>query len=137
MAKNEVQLRIRCPVCGMVSWQNTLNAHHEFELLYQQKIGWRKWKWLRQIDPKGKAARELKVLLALRLRQIADRLEREATVAELGARGFEKMVPSASIMSASLSNPKETVSWSLPMTPRNAPVMRATVPFSMHSPNAS
>jgi len=62
----------------MVVWQNRLNADHEFEFLAQQSIGRRKWKWLRNYDPRGVAARTLKFLLARKLRKIADRLEREA-----------------------------------------------------------
>jgi len=62
----------------MVTWQNTLNAYHDFELLTQQKIGRRKWKWLRKRDDLGQAARVLRLLLAKRLRQIAERLEAEA-----------------------------------------------------------
>ncbi len=78
MAKFETQIRMRCPVCGMVVWQNTLNAHHDFEMLTQQKIGRRSWRWKRKVDSLGQGARAFKVLLAHRLRQIAARLEREA-----------------------------------------------------------
>jgi len=75
----------------MVVWQNTLNARHEFELLTQQKTGGRKWRWQRGIDPVGKAARMFKLLLAQRLRQIADRLEAEARRWDFTSTSVEKL----------------------------------------------
>jgi hypothetical protein len=86
----EVQLRIRCPVCGMVSWQNTLNRKHEFEFLTQQKVGGRTWRWLRNLDPRGQATKVFKLLLARRLRQIAERLELEATREEYTLTSVER-----------------------------------------------
>lgn len=77
------QMRLRCPICGMVSWQSSLNREHQFEVLIQERIpgqgGKGKcWKWLRNFDPVGMGTRTLKLLLVKKLRQVADRLEMEA-----------------------------------------------------------
>jgi len=73
-----IVFRMRCPVCGMVVWQKRVNTQQNFEILGQQSFGRGKLRWLRHLDPRGEAVRIFKLLLARRLRQIADRLEREA-----------------------------------------------------------
>jgi hypothetical protein len=83
-------LKVRCPCCGMVVSRERLNGRHEFELLSQQSVGRRKWVWIRNYDPRGKAARVIKMLLALRLRSIADRLEREARAEEYLSTSVER-----------------------------------------------
>jgi hypothetical protein len=87
----------------MVTWQNTLNRDHPFEILEQERIPGqggkgRCWIWRRNLDPEGLAVRTLKALLARKLRQIASRLEREALLLKFGSTSVERsaMVTSVS-----------------------------------------
>ena len=102
------QVRIRCPVCGMVAWQNTFNREHQFEILIQERLPGQgrggQWKWLRNFDPQGMGTRALKLLLVRKMRQVADRLEREAY--SLSSTNVEK---SASVMLASTWRSTPTV----------------------------
>jgi len=97
------QMRLRCPVCGMVAWQSSLDREHEFEVLIQERIpgqgrGAKCWKWLRNFDPVGMGTRTLKLMLVKKLRQVAERLEREAL-----SLTSTNEVKSASAMSVSAS----------------------------------
>ncbi len=33
------KIRVRCPICGMLVWQDRLNASYEFEVLIQKSVG--------------------------------------------------------------------------------------------------
>jgi hypothetical protein len=110
MAKFETQFRMRCPVCGMVVWQNTLNAYHDFEMLSQQKVARRKWKWIRNLDPRGEAVRLFKMLLAMRLRLIADRLEKEARAAVFSSTSLDRFATETTVSRLPLTMPVERLS---------------------------
>lgn len=85
----------------MVVWQNSLNRHHKFEILSQEfhskGRGRGYWTWIRNLDPRGQAVRVFKILLAQRLRQIAECLEREARQEAYTSMSVEK---SAMVMNA-------------------------------------
>jgi len=104
------QTRLRCPVCGMVSWQSSLNQEHPFEILVQQRIPGqggkgRCWQWQRNVDPEGIGTRAMKLMLAKKLRSIASRLEREAK--SLTSTSVEKSVSEMSALISLLTQSVE------------------------------
>jgi len=75
------KVRIRCPICGMLVWQDRLDEEFDFEVVIQDSRGAGRGKGFthRYFSPESEeGVWLLKLALIQKLRSVADDLEREA-----------------------------------------------------------